>query len=166
MGVLSGGVYLPPARLHGWGVSTYPLHIPIPLHIFNQPRRYLRPGMPTNWKGPRTRDTLSPCEQTHACENITFPQLRWRAAETWTRIIALFTDIHKKKLSFWNPQHLINLRKQLVAVQNIVVKLISLSSSDTKVPGVLEWPWVQMEPICRSNRTLCRMTFYRTVVMG
>ena len=34
---------------------------------------------PTPQKEPGTSDTLPPCEQTHACENVTFLQLRWRA---------------------------------------------------------------------------------------
>ena len=37
--------------------------------------RDLGPDIPTPWKGPGTRDTYPPCEQTQACENITSPQL-------------------------------------------------------------------------------------------
>ena len=35
---------------------------------------------PSPGKGPGTRHTL-PCGQTHACVNITFPQLRWHAVK-------------------------------------------------------------------------------------
>ena len=43
------------------------------------------PGIPTPChKGHGTRDT-HPCKQTHACKNITFPQLRWRAVKNQRR---------------------------------------------------------------------------------
>ena len=37
-----------------------------------------RDTYPALFKGPGTRNTKSP-QQTHTCQNITFPQLHWRA---------------------------------------------------------------------------------------
>ena len=84
---------------------TYPLplDIPIPLTIpisqttwYQAYPPYIRdlvPGISTPWKGPATRDThpqkghgtrdihiLCGHTQTHTCENISFPQFRWRVA--------------------------------------------------------------------------------------
>ena len=73
-GVPSGGEYPPPSL----DIST-PWIYPPPGHP--HPRIHLRQSGHTqspSWKGSGIRNTHPPPEQTHTCENITFPQLRWR----------------------------------------------------------------------------------------
>ena len=99
MSVLGGRylAYLPPRYLHP--LATY------------SPRRDLGPEIPTLRKGPETRDTYLPPEETenqrylptgqdmvqrylprpmyrmtHTCKNITFRQLRWRAVK-WKNLV-------------------------------------------------------------------------------
>ena len=51
-----------------------------PFHIsYSPPRRTMRPEMPCPLEGTWDQRYPTPCKQTHACENITFPQLRWWA---------------------------------------------------------------------------------------
>ena len=76
------GVYLPggvpgiPPHEGTWDQDTYP-------SPSSSPTRDLRPNIPTLYKGPETRHAHpSPCQQAHACENITFPQLCWRVVIT------------------------------------------------------------------------------------
>ena len=93
----SGGLYWGVVSGLGWGIPTPLVYLP-PVYLsgittpWTYPlRRYLGPGMPTPHgrdlgsdmhtpqKGHGTRHAHLPNRMTHTRENITFPQLCWRA---------------------------------------------------------------------------------------
>ena len=93
-GLMFGGggwVPIPKVQCSGKWVPSHPQTYP-PLNIFPPRYTHCLPRDIPSWKGPSTRDTLekngtrnahpSPhCWQTNTCENITFPQLRWRTVK-------------------------------------------------------------------------------------
>ena len=85
-GRVSQGVRYPRGGGYPRG-SVYPPRRDMESYI-PYPRRNMGPEIPyPPWQGkwpvtrngPGTRDTLPPCGHIHTCENITFPELRWRA---------------------------------------------------------------------------------------
>ena len=79
------------------------------------PRRDLGPGIHTLHMGSGTKHTPprrdlgpgihTPCGQTHACENITFPQLRWRVVKKLAPTGWYFGMSHLLNTSTVNPDH-------------------------------------------------------------
>ena len=79
--------------LYSWGYTLPP--------IYPTPEISYPLGYPTPWKGPSTKDTLPPGKDLvpgipKTCENITFPQLRWRSITT-----VATSWIHCKANIFW-----------------------------------------------------------------
>ena len=86
---------LPPA-------DTLPSWIPYPLNTL-PPGRDMGPDIPYPSqkdmgpgirKGTGTSDTLPPCEQTHACKNMTFLQFRWRAVKIVNSSFGILQEGH------------------------------------------------------------------------
>ena len=68
------------------------------------PGRDLGPGIP-HPEGTCNQASTAPYRQTHACENITFPQLRWLAVKKLAPTGWYFGMSHLLNTSTVNPDH-------------------------------------------------------------